>query len=222
MRRSRGRCGLRGACTLSLLLLAACSRPSLVSLNQGVRRYTRGDYDSVLARWTRSGQRLSFPEMENHLGVAATYLSWDFRWAYVARLAHDARMSDVDRTRTLDASLETSRHEHEFYVTLYTDSPRWGELGRPDSAWRVTLVDDRGCYVAPFRIERYRRISAADQEYFPYTTPWRQAFRLHFPRQLSASGDNYEVLGPGTRYFILRFGGPFGAVDLRWDVHPHG
>jgi len=165
---------------------------------------------------------VTFPEFENHLNVSATYLSWDFRWAYAARYAHDAHLGEVERAHLLSGSLETAHREHEFYVALYADEYRWGELGRPYSAWRVTLVDDHGREVLPLRIEHPRRQSAADQMYFPYTTPWRQVFRLHFPREATAGGVTYDVLGPGTRYFILRFGGPFGAAELKWTVNSQG
>jgi hypothetical protein len=45
-------------------------------------------------------------------------------------------------------------------------------------------------------------------------------FRIHFPRRAVINGVDTEILGPGTRWFVLRFGGALGTADLRWDVAP--
>jgi len=46
---------------------------------------------------------------------------------------------------------------------------------------------------------------------------------VRFPRQGTQSqGQTFEMLGPGTRYFILRISGVLGTVDLRWDVAESG
>lgn len=209
-----------GGC-VTLTMAMGCPHPRpLVSLDEGVRHYTSEDYDKVLNRWTRTGDLLEFQGLEEHLTATATFLSWDFRWAYVARYAHDARLSLDDRAAMLQTALETARREHEFYIALEAQSPRWGDLTGPNAGWRVLLVDDRGRQVTPVRVERVRRPAPADLAFFPYITPWRQVFRVHFPRRVEGSGQPFEVLGPGTRFFLLRFSGPFGTLDLRWDVLP--
>lgn len=202
------------------VLAAGCAaRAPAVSLREGPRRYTARDYDRIFERWTRAGGVLTVPALEDRLRVDATFFSWDFRWAYAARYAEDARLSEAARSRYLEESLATARREHVFFVALVTERTRWGELNRPSSAFRVGLVDDKGREVSPLRIERFRRASAEDETYFPYVSPWRQLFRVHFPRHaVGTDGQEYEVLGPGTRYFLLRLGGALGTADLRWDV----
>lgn len=208
----------RGAWALALAVTTGCATPR-VSLRGGPRVYVADNYEDVLRQWTREGNTYTLRRLDNPLSVTATYESWDFRWAYVVRYAADFRLSTQDRAHLLEASLDASQREHEFYVTLYTSSPRWGDLTRPTSAWRVLLVTDEQHEVAPLAIEPIRRPSALERTYFPYTTPWRQAFRIRFPRTVVVPGrGEIELLNATTKYFLLRFSGPLGSTDLVWQV----
>ena len=211
----------RGALPLVLLVaLGACASPQ-VSLRQGPRTYTAESYDGVLQRWTREGHQYQLQGLDDRIAVTATYESWDFRWAYVVRYAQDFRLTTPERQELLQNSLEAAQQEHEFYVALYTQSRRWGELTRPTSAWRVLLVNDRREEVAPVAIEPITRPGAVERTYFPYTTVWRQAFRIRFPKYLrSASGAEVEVIDDRVRSFSLRFSGPLGSTDLIWNIIP--
>ena len=199
---------------------AGCAAPH-VSLVQGPRSYTAEDYDTVLGRWTRDGQWFQLQGLDNRIAVTATYESWDFRWAYVVRYAQDFRLNTTEREDLLRHSLESAQQEHEFYVALYTQSRRWGDLTRPTSAWRVLLVNDRRESVAPVAIEPITRPGSVERTYFPYTTVWRQAFRIRFPRYVrTESGAEVEIIDPRVHSFSLRFSGPLGTDDLVWEVVP--
>ncbi len=188
--------------------VAACLSPAEIA------------YNRKLEQWTRGTHFVLFQGADMRLTVDATFLSTDFRTAYVARFAHDATLSPSEREATLAAAVARAQQDHEFYVALETQSRRWGDLQRPSSAWRVRLVNDRGQEVAPVRVEPVRRLSAAEREYFPYSSPWRQVFHVHFPRSVTVNGTEVALLAPGTRYFTLRFSGALGTADLRWDVAP--
>ncbi|MBP6835529.1 MAG: hypothetical protein KA978_32390 [Deltaproteobacteria bacterium] len=211
----------RGALALGLAMaVGACASPT-VSLRQGPRAYTAESYDVVLRRWTREGHQYALQGLDDRIAVTATYESWDFRWAYVVRYAQDFRLTTPERQELLQHTLEAAQQEHEFYVALYTQSRRWGELTRPTSAWRVLLLNDRREEVAPVAIEPINRPGAVELTYFPYTTVWRQAFRIRFPKYLrSASGAEVEVIDERVRSFRLRFSGPLGTTDLVWNVTP--
>jgi hypothetical protein len=210
----------RGLALGAAIALGACASPT-VSLRQGPRAYTAESYEGVLQRWTRDGHSYQLQGLDDRIAVTATYESWDFRWAYVVRYAQDFRLSTTERQELLQHSLESAQREHEFYVALYTQSRRWGELTRPTSAWRVLLVNDRREEVAPVAIEPVTRPGAVERTYFPYTTVWRQAFRIRFPKYLrSASGAEVEVIDERVRSFSLRFSGPLGTTDLVWNISP--
>lgn len=205
----------------ALLLVAstlACASPRVV-LRQGPRSYTAESYDEVLGRWTRSAHAYTLEGIEDHLAVTATYESWDFRWAYVVRYARDFMLSTLERRSLLDQQLGAAEREHAFYVTLQSPTRRFGELTRPSSAWRVLLINDRRHEVAPVGIELIRRPGALERTYFPHTNPWRQSYRIRFPRRVRVPGQGeVEILDESTRSFTMRFSGPLGHADLVWHV----
>lgn len=206
---------------IALVALAACGcAPSVVSLRQGPRTYTAEVYPEVLTRWTRAGRGFTLRGfLDDQLMVTATYESWDFRWAYVVRYAADFHLTADERSRLLRTSLDASQREHEFYVAVAMPTRRWGDLASPTSAWRVMLVNDRNVEVLPSAIDAVRQPGAMERSYFPYTTVWRQVFRIRFPTTTSAHGqDNATLIDERTRYFTLRFTGPVGQLDLTWNV----
>lgn len=200
---------------LSLLaaLALGCAAPQ-VSLRDGPREYVAPDYDAVLRRWTRTESLLLFSELDNALTVSATFESWDFRWAYVIRYAHDYRLTLPQRQRMLGKALEETRTHHEFFVALYGGDRRENDLTRPQSAWIVRLIDSTGNETAPEQIVRLRKPSMLERRYYPYNTVWRQAFRIRFPIQ-SSGGD---TLSGKAEWVGLRFAGAKGNIDLTWTL----
>src|SRR5262245_16086314 len=83
----------RRSLVCGLVALAAGCGPPRVSLTEGPREYLPSDYEYVRARWTRTEQLIAVSELDDLLTVTSTYESWDFRWAYVMRYAHDYRLS---------------------------------------------------------------------------------------------------------------------------------
>jgi hypothetical protein len=186
-----------------------------VNLSDGPREYVAMDYDSVLRRWTRSTQLLSLDAMDNVLTVTATYESWDFRWAYTVRYAEDYRLSVDQRHALLERSLAETRDRHEFYLALYAQKHKWNDLTDEHPAWIVRLIDDAGTETAPSEIQAIKRPNAIELTYFPYTNPWRSAFRLTFPR---VRGDGRATIPPDARWFGLRFAGPQGNQEVIWEI----
>ena len=209
------------ACFLGNLVAAlavagacACSTPT-VKLSEGPREYVAQDYDRVLQRWTRTTELVSMSELDNVLCVTATYESWDFRWAYAVRYAEDYRLTVQQRRLLLQGSLAESKREHEFFVALYAQKHKWGDLMRDNPAWIVRLIDDTGNEVAPHEINEIRRPGAIEHTYFPYTSPWRRIFRITFP---IAFGDGRTTISPKARWFGLRFAGAQGNDQLVWQL----
>jgi hypothetical protein len=199
---------------LLLLPLAGCSEPQ-VSLVGGAREYVASDYPSVLKRWTREESLILFSDLEDKLTVTATYESWDFRWAYVIRYAADYRLTIEQRRELLERTLRETEDTHEFYVALYGTKWRWADLSRPTSAWIVRLIDDQGSETAPAKIEPIVKPGPIEYRYFPYTTVWRHAFRIRFPRQ---TNDGRPTIAANAKWFGLRFAGAEGNEELHWDV----
>ena len=147
----------------------------------GPREYTDSDYPQVLERWTRTKSLVTLSELDTLLTVTATFESWDFRWAYVVKYANDYRLTVEQRRTLLERTLAETQDSHRFYVALYGTNVRWADLTRPNSAWIVRLIDDEGNETAPLSIELIARPGPLERRYFPYSTVWRNVFRIKFP-----------------------------------------
>jgi hypothetical protein len=200
------------ACVTAIGLLA-CADPK-VSLATGPREYTDSDYAQVLERWTRTKNLIQLSELDNVLTVTATFESWDFRWAYVVKYSNDYRLTVEQRRSLLDRTLEETRDGHRFYVALYGTKVRWTDLTRANSSWIVRLIDEEGNETAPAQIELINRPGPLELRYFPYTTVWRNVFRIRFP---TTTPDGRPTISPNARWFGLRFAGAEGNEELRWE-----
>ena len=207
----------RSALPILFIALAGavgCSQPT-VHLAEGTREYVASDYAGVLRQWTRSAQLTSLDEMNNVLTVTATYESWDFRWAYAIRYAEDYRLTVDQRHALLERSLAETHDKHEFYVALYAEKHKWNDLTAKEPAWIVRLTDDEGTETAPSEIQTIKKPGAIELTYFPYSSPWRSAFRITFPK---VRADGRPTISPAARWFGLRFAGAQGNQELIWEV----
>jgi len=198
------------------LAIGGCAEQK-VSLSGGVREYVATDYPEVLKRWTRNEDLIAVAELDDLLTVTATFESYDFRWAYVVRYAQDYRLTVEQRRALLEKTLRESEEEHQFYVALYGSNRRWTDLTKPNSAWIVRLIDDRGDETAPTAIDAIPKPGALERTYFPYTTVWRQAFRIRFP---NIAPDGRPTIAPNAKWVGLRFAGAEGNQELRWELTP--
>jgi hypothetical protein len=79
------------------------------------------------------------------------------------------------------------------------------------------LIDDRGRQVRPIAIESLRASSMSERVYFPSISPFRRAFRVVFPTKHE---DGQPTIPREALFTVLRFTGPQGHVDLKWDFTP--
>jgi hypothetical protein len=203
---------------LLLAVVTACAAPA-VSLAEGPREYVPTDYERVLDRWTRTEQLFLASELDDLLTATATYESWDFRWAYVVRYSEDYRLTVDQRRVLLERSLSESDRYHQFYIAVYAQRHQWSDLTAENAAWIIRLIDDRGNETAPSEIEPIRRPGAIERTYFPYTTPWRRAYRVRFP---IARADGRRTISPSAHWFGLRFAGAQGNEQLVWPIEQSG
>jgi hypothetical protein len=204
------------AVPVGIALTTGCSTPH-VSLANGTREYVASDYPQVLARWTRSEDLLVLSELDNLLTATATYQSWDFRWAYVVRYAQDYRLTVEQRRALMTKTLEEARDAHHFYVALYGATRRSTDLTQSNSTWIVRLIDDQGNETAPAKLEAIAKPGPLEKTYFPYTTGFRNAYRIVFPR---ATESGRPTIAPNARWFGIRFAGAEGNQELRWELEP--
>jgi hypothetical protein len=207
--------GRRGLVALTMLLAACAATP--ISLRQGPRAFTARAYEDVYDAWTRSEADFAWRELSDVLKVSATFESWEFRWAYVVRYAHDYSLDTEARDEMLRTTLEDARRHHRFFVTLIGERYREADLTSPNSAWRVLLLDEEGQQTPPQEIERVRRPSVAERVYFPSVSHHRQTFRIMFP---AIRDDGLPSIPPDAERVVLLFTGARGRVELEWKLEP--
>ena len=209
---------LRRASALVLLaaVLASCGSPR-VSLSAGPRTYAPDDYAFIQQRWTRKASLLSMQDLDDKLTATATFESWDFRWAYVMRYAEDFRLTEKERARMMTAELDDARQFHRFYVALYTSTHhRYADLTKPSAPWVVRLVDSQGHEIEPVEMQKIAKPTPVERKYFPYTSVWRQAFRVKFRRRVN--GSDAGIDDENAAWIALRFSGAEGVEELQWDL----
>jgi hypothetical protein len=205
---------LSAGIALASAALGGCAS-NIVTLREGPREYVATDYENVLRAWTRTERLIALSELDNFLTVTATFESWDFRWAYVVRYVEDYRLTIEQRKRLLEKTLDETRQHHQFYVALYGGDRRWNDLTKPDSAWIVRLIDETGNEIAPDEIIAIQRPNALERTYYPYTSVFRRAFRIRFPRTLP---DGRPTISPRAKWLGLRFAGAQGNTELIWQL----
>ncbi len=204
------------AVLLAAALVGGC-QPDPISLRAGTRSFTESDYQRVYRAWTRDEQDFSWTRLTDVLRVTATFESWEFRWAYVIRYAHDYSIQADARDRMLRATLQDAQRNHRFLVSMIGSEFDESVLTRPQTAWRVLLIDEHGRQTPPSSIERIRRPTAADRVYFESIDPQREAFRVQFP---AVRDDGLPSIPPDAHQVTLRFTGARGRVDLVWEFEP--
>ncbi len=193
--------------------VAACAE-ARVSMSGGPREYVPSDYSLVLNRWTRTEQLITLSELDDMLTATATFESWDFRWAYVVRYSSDYRLTVEQRRELLQRTLADTQVKYEFYAAIYGTKWKWDDLTKPNSAWTVRLIDEKGNETAPTKLELIKP-GPIEFRYFPYTSPHRHCFRIDFPR---VSADGKPTIAEDAQWFGLRFAGAQGNEELRWSI----
>jgi len=209
-----------GAAKLVVALgMAAACAPPIVSIRPHAHSFRPTDYETVYDLWTREAAPFDFGRLRGVLQTTATYESREFRWAYVVRYGEDFGLPTDARNAMLSATLADAEQHHRFLVTLGgTSKFREFDLTHEQGAWRVLLIDDRGRQVRPVEIDKIKHPTPAERAYFPSIGPFRQAFRLVFPIR---SDDGYPTIPPEATFATLRFTGPEGQVDLKWQFAPN-
>jgi hypothetical protein len=209
---------VRLASTIAAACLAAACVTETVSMMPGTRSFTADDYEDVYDTWTREASPFEFATLRSVLHVTTTFEAREFRWAYTVRYSRDFGLSTDARNSMLGATLADAERHHRFFITLGGGQPREMDLTSDRGAWRVLLLDDRGRQSRPVEIKKVDKPTPAERVYFPSISPFRTAFRLVFPVMHE---DGYPTIPKEALFAVLRFTGPEGLVDLKWDfAHP--
>lgn len=179
-----------------------------VTYKESYRSYTK-----VLKQWTR--EKKSYDKiLDTIMLITATYESRAFRKAYLAEKIRAEAIPEKEANRLIHQSNEELEEKAVFFVTFYTPELKWNRLDSGDPAWRLWLIDANGLKVAPFKVERIRKISLATTRYYPYWDRFSYCYKVTFPRK-TESGEPLE-LEKGEVTFMLA--GVYGKSELTWNI----
>lgn len=205
---------LRWLTPICLAIACGCGSP-MVNIDEGEREIEPADYPEIFERWSRNVHIIPVDGIDNVLTATATHLSFEFRWAYVVREAHDLRLSPSERQTLHQREFGRLEQGHEFFITSMSGIGRAERLEPDEGPWELRLVDDKGRQVAPLGVEEIRKPTAAEVQYFSFDPVHRRACRVLFP--LTAD-DGKPILTSDTRFYSLRFSSALGQSEATWNT----
>ena len=195
-------------CCLVALLSACFNKSQPIRLTEEWPAQV-DDYQDVTDNWTRNGRlRASFSDQGSQLlELYATFLSTEWRAAYVQRQAELQTMSDASRGLLADEQKKIAAESHQVKLLMSTYHAQHNDLHRQDSIWRVVLVDEAGNEIAATSIEKDRRPRQLISAEFDKLSDFAEAYLVTFPHAPAIlSGKS----------FSLRVTSSLGTVQLHW------
>jgi hypothetical protein len=207
-----------GARCWALVLCAAgagcaVSRSQTVDFSEASRNYRYEDYGAVFETWSRQAKQVQ--DIGTVIEIWATFKSWDFRQAYVAKYAKIYDLADGEREALAKSQLETARALYEIHLVAQSTNDRWNDLASKNSPWRLTLLDGTGAELAPTTIKVEKLPDAYEGEFFPWRTPFSHTYTVRFVRP---EGAGEAFVGPQSGRLILRLASPVGKVEVVWEA----
>ena len=199
---------------VGMFLVLSCVQPK-VDVTREIRSFRPDQYQEVFDKWTREFQILPVDGIENVLTARATYLSHEFRWAYVVRVAYDLQLSPDERQELNGREFRALDQYNEFFVTVMSGISGSDDLDPQKNIWHIRLSDDRGQSLAPSAIEKIRKPTINEMKYFVFDKGQRTAYRIRFP---AAAPGGRRIIAKSTRFFTLSFSSALGQSVLRWET----
>jgi hypothetical protein len=195
--------GLAGGC--------AMSRSTVVDFSESTKSYRNDDYPTVFDAWTRHAKLVS--DIGTVMEIWATFKSWDFRQAYLAKYAKVYDLSDAERADLSKSQFETAHAVYEIHVVAQSTADRWTDFDRKTSAWRLSLLDGTGAELAPTSIKAEKLPDLYESVFFPTRTLFSRTYTVRFVRP-----DDGSFVGPQSGRMVLRIASPVGKVEAVWEA----
>jgi hypothetical protein len=196
------------------LMLAGCSGPRPATLFGPQRHLTSGDYEDVLATWTRSSR--VYRNFETKMFVTATFHSPEFRRAFAIAFPEIfGHGGAVTRRELVDLTGDVEQF-HNFFMAVYTPDDQWNDLAQPDSIWRVNLIGSDEVAVDPDKIIMVK-LDANLREVYPYIGHFDQGYLVRFPL---TDAMHRLVLDSRSTGAVLRIASALGVAEMQWQLAP--
>ena len=196
-------------------LAASCvtSRGPTVDFSEATKTYRNDDYPDRFEAWTRHAKMVQ--DVGTVMEIWATFKSWDFRQAYLAKYAKVYDLADGERDQVAKSQKEAARAVYEIHLVAQSTTDRWNDLEKRTSPWRLTLLDGTGAELAPSSIKVEKLPEVYEYEFFPTRTLFSRTFTVRF---VHPEGAGESFTGPQSGRMILRLASPLGKVEVAWDA----
>lgn len=193
----------------------ATARAPAVDFSDSAKHYRSDDYQAVHDAWTRHAKLVQ--DVGTVMEIWATFKSWDFRQAYIAKYAKAYDLPEAERETLAKGQQEAARSVYEIHLVAQSTTDKWNDLERRNSAWRITLLDGTGAELSPASIKVEKFPEIYESEFFPSRTPFSKTYTVRF---LHPDGDAF--VGPVSGRLILRVDSPLGKVEAVWEANETG
>lgn len=139
--------------------------------------------------------------MEARLIWHATYFSPEFQESLEQKLEEMGAETAASQTRWW-AQHELDKNDV-FFVSVYSGSAKWAEIGKDDAAWRFQLANEEGATIEARRIENVP-ITQTERALFPYLDKWSKAYLIKFPKNSASQKMQLKLLSPSANS-VLKF-----------------
>ena len=193
---------------ISLLTIGCGSAPKPVKFSTLWPTETIS-YEDSTDNWTRRGLlRASLANQASQLlELHATFLSTEWRSAYVDRQAELQKFNDSARKEMTEQQQKLGSAHHQVELVISTYHPEHNDLHREQSIWRVVLVDEAGNEFPAEKIERDRRPRQLISAEFNTLGDFSEAYLATFPF--------VDSILSGKK-FSLRISCSLGTVEVDW------
>ncbi|HEY0192766.1 MAG TPA: hypothetical protein VGC42_16720 [Kofleriaceae bacterium] len=203
---------MRTTAAILLASLLACA-PGCASTYPSVRLTEDwpsqvGDYDDVVASWTRRAKLRS--DYQEVCELVATLKSPEWRASSAVNDATHRGLTGEARDQRLAQARADAAGPFEVEIMLTTWDRRENDIDRgKKSVWRIVLLDEKGREIEPLEIVKDRRPSFVVRAEFPALGEFATPYVARFPRSSA-------MFGPSTKQVRLRMSSTRGGVEVDW------
>lgn len=169
-------------------------------------------YQSMLRKWTRSGQ--AYQGMKTLAVINAAFLHPETRQAYVRQYAKDHRLCEEEKADLLSQQEAEASRQLEFIVTILSDEDDWSRLEGDSPIWSIYFSGEKCDRVKPQSIEYLKDVPIYIRRHFPFDTDLTKVYRVIFP----AKNQNQPLLDEQTRQFKLEFLSAVTQFEMEWEL----
>lgn len=166
------------------------------------------EYLNILNTWTRD--ETVYSQFETRVHIVATYKNREFNKAYLSEYSRIHSLTEQERGKKEEILTDISSDFTEFLFYAYTPEKEPNDFDKPDSIWKIFLLDEKGNRMYPVEVRKIKKITPVIEEFYPYVKRYYGVFYSlkFFPPPEEGN----------ARHLRLVFASVLGRVKLEWKM----